>query len=426
MLFTEKPEGSVHSLAHAVQTAPRAPVDAEDARLEALSRLDVLDTPPEPEFDRIARLVRNIFGVSIALVSMIDAHRQWYKACIGMPVDEVPRKDTFCTLTIRESEPVVCNDATKDPRFAQNPHVTGEAHIRFYAGVPLRTSDGHAIGTLCAIDTEPKEFGAREVAILQDLADVVMGEIELRQLAATDMLTGAMSRRAFKQDGANAVALSLRHESDLSCIAVDLDHFKRVNDTYGHAAGDKVLIAAVNAIKESLRQSDRMARLGGEEFAILLPHTNRAGALEVAEKLRRKIEATSIDIGAVKIGVTASFGVAALDTAAKDIDLLLAHADTALYDAKNSGRNKCVAWRNAKAEAAVRRRVLKAGQVIFNGRQSAIDCTVRTLSGEGAGLEVSSSSGIPPAFTLAIPADGLEAECQVVSRVDRRIEVEFR
>jgi diguanylate cyclase (GGDEF)-like protein len=402
-------------------------IDAwERGRLEALDRLDVLDTPPEAEFDRVARLIKNIFDVNIALVSMIDAHRQWYKACIGMPVSEVPRKDTFCKLTIREAEPVVVADTTKDPRFSDSPYVTGEPHIRFYAGVPLRTSDGHAIGTLCAIDDRPRPFSDRDVAILRDLADIVMTEIELKQLATTDVLTGAMSRRAFKEDGGNAVALSLRHKTYLSCVAVDLDHFKRINDTYGHAAGDKVLVAASNAIRESLRQSDRIARIGGEEFAVLLPHTNRAGAFEVAEKLREKVESTVVEIGAVNIGITASFGVAALDIATRDIDTLLAHADAALYEAKNTGRNKCVAWRNIHADAGARRRVLKAGQVLFNGRRSAIDCTVRSLSDAGAGLDVSSTLGIPSVFTLAIRADGLETACQVVSRTERYIEVEFR
>jgi diguanylate cyclase (GGDEF)-like protein len=400
--------------------------DWERGRLEALDRLDVLDTPPEAEFDRVARLIKNIFDVNIALVSMIDAHRQWYKACIGMPVSEVPRKDTFCKLTIREAEPVVVADTTKDPRFSDSPYVTGEPHIRFYAGVPLRTSDGHAIGTLCAIDDRPRPFSDRDVAILRDLADIVMTEIELKQLATTDVLTGAMSRRAFKEDGGNAVALSLRHKTYLSCVAVDLDHFKRINDTYGHAAGDKVLVAASNAIRESLRQSDRIARIGGEEFAVLLPHTNRAGALEVAEKLREKVESTVVEIGAVNIGITASFGVAALDIATRDIDTLLAHADAALYEAKNTGRNKCVAWRNIHADAGARRRVLKAGQVLFNGRRSAIDCTVRSLSDAGAGLDVSSTLGIPSVFTLAIRADGFETACQVVSRTERYIEVEFR
>ncbi len=416
-----------------MQTAPQGtrqaeiPVDqVEEARLEALDRLDVLDTPPEPEFDRIARLIKNIFGVNIAIVSMIDAHRQWYKACVGMPVSEVPRKDTFCTLTVREAVPIISTDAALDPRFSANPHVVGEPYVRFYAGMPLKTSDGYVVGTLCAIDDKPRDFGPSDIEIMSDLADIVMAEIELRRMAGTDILTGTLSRRAFKDDGATAVALSLRHQNNLSCIAVDLDHFKQINDTYGHAAGDKVLVAAANAIKASLRQSDRIARIGGEEFAVLLPHTSRAAALEVAEKLRANVEAAAIDIGTRKVGVTASFGVASLDIATKDMDTLLAHADAALYEAKSSGRNRCVGWRSQQPEMSVRRRVLKAGRVEFNGRQSTIDCTVRSLSEVGAGIAVSSTVGIPKDFILGIPADGFEKKCHVTSRTERQLEVEFR
>lgn len=415
----------VRPQAHIDQTLPPGSDAWEASRLEALDQLGMLDSPPEPEFDRVARLIKNIFGVSISIVSMIDSHRQWYKACIGMPVGEVPRADSFCTLTIREMEPVIAPDATKDPRFADNPYVTHEPHIRFYAGMPLRTSTGHVIGTLCAIDYKPRPFGAREIEILRDLADIVMAEIELRQLASTDVLTGTLSRRAFKEEGSIAAALSQRHDNRLSCIAVDLDHFKHVNDTYGHAAGDKVLAAAATAIKDSLRQSDRIARIGGEEFAVLLPHTGLTQALEVAGKLREKIEATSVDIGAARIGITASFGVAELDAAAMDIDTLLAHADTALYEAKFSGRNRCVAWRSGNAEGAVRLRVLKAGKIRFDGRVEAIDCTVRSLSQAGAGLDVSSAAEVPANFRLSVLGDQREHACRVRERRERHLDVEF-
>ena len=396
----------------------------ERDRLDALDRLDVLDTPPEPEFDRIARLIKNIFGVDIAIVSMIDAHRQWYKACIGMPVSEVPRNESFCKLTIREAEPVIAPDATRDPRFRDSPYVQGEPFIRFYAGVQLRTSEGHAIGTLCAIDSQPHDFGDREIDILRDLAAVVMTEVELKQLAATDVLTGALSRRAFKEDGANAVALSQRHDNHLSCIAVDLDYFKKINDTYGHAAGDKVLTVAAGILKEHLRQSDIVARIGGEEFAILLPHTSQAGALEAAEKLRQRIEATAVDIGGRKIGVTASFGVSQLDSDAKDIDSLLARADTALYEAKAKGRNKCVVW--PTSGVGLRRRVLKAGEIHSEENGTTVDCTVRFLSQTGARLAVSHAADIPASFRLVMPSESVERECRVTERAEQHVEVEFR
>ena len=126
-----------------------------DERLQALDRYDILDTPREAPFDRIAHLIRAIFDVPIAVVSMIDAHRQWYKSAAGTTATEVELKQTFCRYTLEGTTPLVIPDATQDSRVAQNPYVMGEPHIRFYAGVPLRTRDGFNIGTICAIGLEP-------------------------------------------------------------------------------------------------------------------------------------------------------------------------------------------------------------------------------------------------------------------------------
>ena len=108
----------------------------EQARLDALHRYDVLDTPREEAFDRITRLVRKTLNVPIALVSVIDGHRQWHKSCDGLRAGESPREQTFCTYTIQSDEPLVVEDAATDPRFATNPYVIGEPHIRAYVGVP--------------------------------------------------------------------------------------------------------------------------------------------------------------------------------------------------------------------------------------------------------------------------------------------------
>ena len=126
------------------------PADPEDARLAALDRYDVLDTPSEPAFDRIATLIRLVFGVETSLVTMIDGHRQWYKAAQGTPNTEVPIGESFCRYTIKDAAPVVVPDATQDDRFKDNPHVTADNGVRFYAGMPLTTADGQNIGTICA------------------------------------------------------------------------------------------------------------------------------------------------------------------------------------------------------------------------------------------------------------------------------------
>jgi diguanylate cyclase (GGDEF)-like protein len=397
---------------------------AESARLEALHALDILDTPPEEGFDRISRLIRDIFDVETALVSMIDAHRQWYKSRIGIGAAEANRRETFCQHVVREPEPLIVRDATLDRRFRDNVHVTGEPFVRFYAGVPLTTPEGHTIGTVCAIDRRPREFGDRDLRILTDLASIAMDELTLRERASVDPLTGALTRGAFRREATKTFALSRRHGHALSVVVFDLDHFKRINDRFGHAAGDNVLIEAAEICRANLRQSDVFGRLGGEEFAALLPHTPRRQALEVAEKLRKAFAMCDVAFAGGSTRFTGSFGVAASDGVTAELDALLVNADVALYEAKAGGRNRSVAWLGHE-EKDTRRRVLKAGRAIFNERHSVIDCTVRTLGPTGAGLGVSSSMDLPDRFTLAIRSDGFEASCQVTARSERHVEVVF-
>jgi diguanylate cyclase (GGDEF)-like protein len=412
---------------HSAAPKQAAPADLREMlRLEALDRLDVLDAPRNEAFERIVRIIKNVFEVPIALVSVMDAHRQLYKACEGMGVDQVDRRTTFCTHAIEATTPTVVPDARLDPRFASNPHVLGEPHVRFYAGVPLRTGDGHNIGTVCAIDMKPRTFGARDLGILEDLAQLAMDQIELQQLVTVDTLTGALSRRAFRANGERALELAHRHKYNLSLITLDIDYFKSVNDAFGHAAGDEALAGVSAACVKSLRHSDLFCRIGGEEFAIILPHTDRQGALQAAEKLRAVVAAMPFEPNGTPHQVTASFGVSTLDIVTKDIDTLLAHADSALYEAKAAGRNRVVAWSsNQLAESHARRRVLKAGLIHYDGGRATMDCTVRTLAGDGAGLDLSNAHGLPENFNLAIRSDGFDRRCRIVSRTERHIEVEF-
>ncbi len=163
------------------------PVD-EAARLEALERLGVLDTPPEERFDRLVRLAAASLGTPIALVSLIDARRQWFKARVGLDATETPREHAFCADAIVEADdgPFVVEDATCDDRFAANPLVTGAPHIRFYAGAVLHDPTGHPMGTLCAIDREPRDLSTAQRQILRDLADLV--EYELAKTVRDDVV----------------------------------------------------------------------------------------------------------------------------------------------------------------------------------------------------------------------------------------------
>jgi diguanylate cyclase (GGDEF)-like protein len=405
---------------------PTGSIAWEDDRLATLDRYDILDSPREQAFDRITRLTKRLFQVRFVMITLIDSHRAWAKSAQGMEFDEGPRSLSFCQHTIVEKRPLIVPDATLDARFAQNPFVTGEPHLRFYVGVPLTMSDGNNIGTLCIFDTEPRKFASDELELLSDLARMVVDELELRLLATRDSLTGALSRRAFKEEAERAAALALRHHHDLSCVTFDLDHFKAINDTHGHSAGDTVLNAVAQTAIGELREADLLGRLGGEEFAVLLPHTAPIGALEVAEKLRTAIKRLTFEFGSYEIGVTASFGAASLDGTIRDSETLLKHADTALYQAKAEGRDRAVAWHaSEKPNAQQLRRVLKGGQILFNGGTSVIDCTVRGLSDNGALIDVSSSVGVPRSFSLAIPADSVEKPCRILSQSEKRIEVEF-
>jgi diguanylate cyclase (GGDEF)-like protein len=255
-----------------------------------------------------------------------------------------------------------------------------------------------------------------------------MDRIELLDSAATDSLTGALTRRAFKKDADQLISLALRHRHDLACIALDIDHFKNVNDTYGHATGDQVLKAVAAACKATLRAGDLLGRLGGEEFAILLPHVDRDGAIGVAEKLRMTISALETVAEHHPITITASFGVTSLSVVSKDVETLLAQADAAMYQAKNAGRDRCVAWSSLQSDhpTGARRRVLKAGAIIFNNRRSVIDCTVRSLGPDSAGIVVSSAIGIPPEFVLAIKGEGFETSCKVIAHDQQHLEVAFQ
>ena len=159
----------------------------DEQRLDALNSYDVLDTPAEPAFDRITGLASRIFGVPIALVSLIDRDRQWFKSCVGLDASETPREVAFCSHAILCDAVMVVPDTHSDPRFEFNPLVVGPPHIRFYAGAPLVTDEGFRLGTLCVIDTCPRSMmTADEQATLRDLAALVVNEFECRRIRQAD------------------------------------------------------------------------------------------------------------------------------------------------------------------------------------------------------------------------------------------------
>jgi two-component sensor histidine kinase len=153
----------------------------ERARLEKLAEYQVLDTPPEAAFDDLVALVAHIIDVPIALVSLIDADRQWFKSHYGLAATETSRDVSFCGHVVASGQPLLVPDAHLDPRFVDNPLVTGETNVRFYAGAPLRTPDGFVLGTLCAIDHDPRDVTPQQQHLLSILARQVVTQLELRK-----------------------------------------------------------------------------------------------------------------------------------------------------------------------------------------------------------------------------------------------------
>ncbi len=329
-----------HSLFRGASTFECNP-GGEAARLEALHRYDVLDTEPEEAFERITRLARTVLGMPIVLVSLIDKERQWFKSRQGLGLMQTPRHISFCNYTIRDSEPLIVPDARADPRFADIPLVVDPPHVRFYIGVPLRTRDGYNIGALCAMDTRVRELSADQIAVMQDLARLVIDEMELRTAAAIDSLTGAMSRRSFSEEANRDIERARRHDRPLSCVLIDVDDFKSVNDTHGHPAGDRLLERLVAICKASMRATDYVGRIGGDEFAIMLPEASVATALEITERIRTAFADPVIRISSNEVRGTLSIGIAAL-RAENNVDTLLSNADVAMYAAKAGGRNRIV------------------------------------------------------------------------------------
>ncbi len=174
--------------------APRIP-DNETHRLAALCALNVLDTPPEPRFDRLTGIASTLFEVPIALVSLVDADRQWFKSRHGLAAEQTPRDVSFCGHAILQHDLFIVPDARADPRFADNPLVTGPPHVVFYAGAPLSAVDGSLVGTLCLIDHTPRELSLAQQATLRSLAEITQEELSFKQMEDNGWLYRAEQQR---------------------------------------------------------------------------------------------------------------------------------------------------------------------------------------------------------------------------------------
>lgn len=161
-------------------TAPRPSKD-ETARVAALQKYAILDTEPEQAFDDLVLLASFVCSAPIAMISLVDEDRQWFKSKVGLPISETPREIAFCSVAIRQPDVFVVPDTLNDERFRNNPLVTSEPNVRFYAGAPLINEEGHALGTICVLDRTPREFSSGQEAALKALSRLVLAQMELRR-----------------------------------------------------------------------------------------------------------------------------------------------------------------------------------------------------------------------------------------------------
>ncbi|THC39556.1 response regulator receiver protein [Massilia sp. Mn16-1_5] len=396
---------------------PQIPVD-EARRLAALHATSLFGTGPEEAFDRITRMASKLLHVPTALISLVGADTQWFKSRCGFDPQYGPRDTSFCGHAILSDEPMVVEDASKDPRFADNPSVLGTPHVRFYAGMQLYSVDRAKLGTLCIIDSEPRALGEEELAELHDLARMVEELIHHRQLAIAaqqlhdglqqnasraqlaasagqvefllnhDTLTGLANRQALLGTIRDRITDWQQRQVPAAVACLNVDRFKRVNDAFGHAAGDEVLVAVTRCLQAELGADDLLARTGSDEFVLLLSPPADEAALQA--RLVRLLDSvnSSVSWAGKDISITCSIGVARFPQDGEDADTLLSNANTAMRHAKETGGARTQYFAPSQRRELVRRMALEhqlhraiEREELFLQYQPKIDLQGGTLAG---------------------------------------------
>ncbi|CBS89221.1 putative diguanylate cyclase/phosphodiesterase (GGDEF and EAL domains) (plasmid) [Azospirillum lipoferum 4B] len=254
---------------------PSMPLREED-RLAALQRYELLDTPEEPAFDQITRLAAKLLNVPIALISLVDRDRQWFKSRVGLPARETPREQSFCAHALQSESLLVIGDARQDHRFAANPLVTGDPHIRFYAGAPLRTADGLTLGTICVIDDQPRPaLSPEEEETLRDLSAMVMAHIEARRAVGyLHPVTSLSNRFRLLADIDALLAASAGEDrTRLTLVVIDTaasQQYAELTRVLGQVSADAFEVDCARRIAACLPDRTRLYHLSPARFACIL------------------------------------------------------------------------------------------------------------------------------------------------------------
>lgn len=320
----------------------------EKQRLLAVRRYEILDTPTDRVFDRITSIAARLVAVPISIISIVDSDRIWFKSHHGTDLDQVDRATGLCSSAIVQDGSLVINDALRDRRTFANPLVVGEFGLRFYAGAPLTTPQGFKLGTLAVIDKAPRAISDDHLAILQELADIVVDELEFRLSARstigrleaevrTDPLTGLPNRRHFDDWMTSPIGRGRRADAPLWLAIIDIDCFKQINDSFGHLAGDTVLKETAQFIQACLPSTSFVVRWGGDEFMVVI-----AGTASKARRVLATVQAGLAERSSGIIPATVSVSIGATEFRADTDHVAIQRADGALYEAKKTGRGRVV------------------------------------------------------------------------------------
>lgn len=331
-----------------------APIpDDESDRLQALRCYEILDSKAPPCIQSMTRLAAEMCDCPVALITLIDEKRQWFFTKTGFPeeVTETSRDISFCGHVVFRKKTMHIPDTLKDICFSDNPFVLQDPPIRFYLGVPLINRDGFALGTLCVIDHVPRTISPKQIKLLEMLRDVIVQRLDnnldlrahtdqLNYLATHDKLTGLLNRFEFERRLDRILTESESEKSEHVLCYMDLDNFKQVNDSFGHIAGDYLLQEISKLFDQHIRNRDTLARVGGDEFALIMEHCSIKQAQNVTKKLIKALIDSEINIEGHRIDIGISIGIIPVDYECKNKIQILKRVDEACYTAKKAGRNQ--------------------------------------------------------------------------------------